>query len=56
MIYLAETDLIYQKNNLALGKGYLSQLVSLVVCSRVTDGTQERDGWVECVYLDLKTF
>lgn len=51
--FLEEHKLITSKQYVfQKGRSCVTNLLSFY--SRVTDRTQERDGWVDCIYLDLK--
>ena len=49
MEYLKETDRQY---GFRRGRSCVTNLVSFYL--RVVNVVQERDGWMECIYLDLK--
>ena len=53
MNFLEENKLISEKQfGFRKGRSCMTSLISFY--SRVIDEVQERDGWVDCVYLDLK--
>ena len=53
MNFLEEDNLILEKQfGFRKGRSCMTSLISFY--SRVIDEVQERDGWVDCIYLDLK--
>ena len=51
--FLEENNLISEEQfGFRKGRSCMTSLISLY--SRVIDEVQERDGWVDCIYLDLK--
>ncbi len=53
MEYLEDEKIITEKQfGFRKGRSSVTNLLSFYI--RVIDGVQERDGWVDTVYLDLK--